>query len=304
MRLIYILFAVCLGISAVSCTNESEVVDDKPLVIVTTGMIADIVRNVGGNFVNVIQLIPSGANPHQYKASEMDIISLAGAHIIFHNGLYLEAKLSKILQRAQNEIPTYAVSSYIPIDKIIFYEKVPDPHIWFDPNLWIYAVKSVADGLISIDPQNTVYYRRNEENYIRELLELDENIKKNIENIPKTRRTVITVHDAFSYFNKAYGWHIIGIHGVHTADNDPPLQPLTKIIADKGITHIFAETSMPSRSVSALIALTAAQGRILRQGAALSTDSLGERNSSTGTYIGMINATIKSIIVEITSYEH
>ncbi len=301
MRLIYILLALCLSLNAASCVKTNASRDGKPVVITTTSMIADIVRNVGGEFVNVTPLMPPGVDPHQYKASEGDVIRLAGANIIFHNGLHLEGKLSEVLQRAQGNVPTYAVSEYIPKDMLIFSGETPDPHIWFDPNLWVYAVKSVTDGLINVDPANSVYYRKNEENYIRELMELDESIRARLDTIPPAKRILVTSHDAFSYFGKAYGWEVIGIQGINTASETSvhTIQTLARSVADKHVTCIFTETSVSSRSVDALIASVAALGGTLHQGKPLYSDSLGGPGSGADTYIGMLNTNINSITAGI-----
>ena len=302
MRLKFVLLIFCIGLSVASCSQTKLTPNDKPIVITTTEMVADIARNIGGDFISVTSLISPGVDPHQYKCSEKDIIKLAGADIIFYNGLNLEGKLYKILRRAQREIPTYAVGDYIPKEKLIFNGGTPDPHVWFDPNLWIYAVKNVADGLINIDPQNAIYYRKNEELYIRELMECNKNIIKYLEAVPENKRTFITSHNAFSYFNAAYGWNIIGILDVN-ASGETSVQPLVKTIFERDIKHIFTETSIPSRFADALVASVEAADGTVRRGAPLYSDSLGEYGSGADTYLGMLISNINSIVAEIMSNE-
>ena len=297
----YILLAA-VTLCTVSCFTQKVDYDGKPLVLATTGMIADIVRNIGGDFVVVDALMASGIDPHSHKASERDIIKLANASLILHNGLHLEGKLGEVLSRAQGSIPVYTVSEYIPESMLIkVSEQEADPHIWFDPELWVYAVKRVADSLVEIDPANAIYYRKNEDNYIQQLLALNVRVKKRLDNVPIKARVLVTSHDAFSYFGRAYGWEVIGIQGINTASETSVygIQALAKTIVQRGISCIFAETSVSTRSVEAIIASAAAMGVELRQGRHLYSDSLGHTGTGADTYIGMMEYNADAIITGV-----
>lgn len=281
-----------------SCVPQKRYNDSKPVVVATTSIIADIASNIGGEFVHIIPIISAGVDPHQYKASEGDVIRIAGADIIFHNGLGLEGKLGDVLQRAQGTIPSFAVSEYVPENMLIKVgEHTYDPHIWFDPKIWSYAVKRVADALVEIDPANTIYYRKNEERYLQELLDMDQSIRKQLDSVPKNLRILVTSHDAFSYFGKAYGWEVVGVQGVNTASETSvySIQALARTIVEKNINCIFTETSVSARSVNALVASAAALGVTLRLGEPLYSDSLGAPDSGADTYISMFLANTYAI---------
>lgn len=297
------LLIAVLSFALLSCVNARKFNDEKPVIIATTSIIADIVTNVGGEFVHMRPLISAGVDPHHYKASEGDVIRIAGADIIFHNGLGLEGKLGDVLQRAQGTVPSYAVSENIPDNKLI--QTGPgafDPHIWFDPELWSYAVRRVADALVEMDPANTIYYRKNEERYLRELLAMDKEIKEKLNTVPPSLRVLVTSHDAFSYFGRHYGWEVVGVQGVNTASETSvsSIQALAHMVMDKNVTCIFTETSVSTRSINALLASVSALGGHLAIGEALYSDSLGGPDSGADTYISMYEANTDAIVRGIT----
>lgn len=293
----YILIAA-FAVFILGCVKSDDNKNGKLKVVATTSMIADIVKNVGGNFVDVRPLMSSGVDPHQYKASEGDVLRLAGADAIFHNGLHLEGKLGEILDRMEGSIPTYAISEYIPSENLIYHGSSADPHIWFDVNLWILAVNRVADGLSEADPGNELYYRQNEHSYVQQLILLNEELKNILSVIPPKKRVLVTSHDAFSYFGKAFGWKVIGIQGVNTMSetsvND--IASLARRMAELNVDCIFVETSVSPRAVEALIDSAEALGVRLRKGNALYSDSLGADTSVSGSYIGMMKTNAFNIV--------
>ncbi|GAB7141388.1 hypothetical protein RsTz2092_13720 [Deferribacterales bacterium RsTz2092] len=193
------LLAVLLLLMLVACSSGKPHGGSRPLVVVTTGVIADIVEHIGGDFVEIKTLIVAGSDPHSYKANENDVIDIARAMVTFYNGLQLEGAFGHIIERASSTIPVYAVCEYIPSNKLIEVKKgVYDPHVWLDPQLWILAVNRVADGLVETDPANAVYYRRNEDAYIEQIIAVNDSIKSRLDTVPPEKRVIVSAHNAFS----------------------------------------------------------------------------------------------------------
>jgi hypothetical protein len=181
--------------------------------------VADLVRNVGGERVNVESLMGPGVDPHLYKASAGDVRRLEGADVIFYNGLHLEAGMAVVLERMGEQRNTVAVTRYRSSQLMAPPEFAGnyDPHVWFDVSMWMQAVETVRDVLIEIDPQGADIYQQNTENYLAELEALHGYIQEQAGRIPEEMRVLITAHDAFNYFGRAYGFEVRGLQGISTA---------------------------------------------------------------------------------------
>jgi manganese/zinc/iron transport system substrate-binding protein len=183
----------------------------------TTGMIADLAQNIGGQYVEVTALMGSGVDPHLYKATQGDLRRLTKADIVLYNGLHLEGKMQDIFEQMGRSRPVFAVSSLIPKAQLRQHGHFPDPHIWFDLSLWHQAGQRVLQILQQQDPKNKQAYADNAQPYLNEMLQLHEWIKDQVLSIPKSQRILITAHDAFGYFGQAYGMQVEGLQGISTA---------------------------------------------------------------------------------------
>jgi manganese/zinc/iron transport system substrate-binding protein len=282
-----------------SCTESEERESGRrPQVITTTNLIADMVKRVGGEFVQVRALISPGVDPHQYKASEADVIRITGADIIFHNGLKLEGKLEDVMRRAQNVIPSFPVSRDIPENLLLRSSNGDyDPHVWFDPKIWIYAVQTVADALVALDPDNTIYYRKNEEIYVEEILNMDKTARDKLAAVPQNRRILVTSHTSFAYFARSYGWSAIGIQGISTMGEVSvySIHALAKELVGSNAKCIFTETTVSSRFIDALQASSVILGSGFIVGEALFSDSLGDEPEN-NTYTKMFLKNVDNIV--------
>ncbi|HSM24694.1 MAG TPA: zinc ABC transporter substrate-binding protein, partial [Anaerolineaceae bacterium] len=258
-RTIILFLTLTLLISA--CTPDaidSADIADRPIKITTTiGMITDIVRNVGGDRVEVKGLMGPGVDPHLYKASESDVSALQDADVIFYNGLHLEAGISGVLERMSDNRKVVAVTDTIDQSQLYSppeYEGAYDPHIWFDVSLWMQAVDVVRDTLVDIDPGSTDFYDSNAKAYLAELEELHNYVREQAELIPQEKRVLITAHDAFSYFGRAYGFDVRGLQGISTESeaSTADVKQLADFITESKIPAIFVESSVPQRNVEAL----------------------------------------------------
>lgn len=274
--------------------------DGKINVVTTTGMIADAVRNVGGEHVNVTGLMGPGIDPHLYRPTASDVNRLDGADIIFFNGLELEGRMTDIFERLASMKPTVAVSENIPQDQLLAsqqYENAHDPHIWFDVSLWKSVVEVIAAELSEHDPDNADIYAANAAAYLEELDELDAYVFEQVETIPESSRVLITAHDAFGYFGKRYGIEVIGLQGISTAAEAgaADVQALTNTIIEREIKAIFVESSVPRATIEAVQAAVRARGSEVEIGGELYSDAMGDEGTKGGTYIGMITSNIDTI---------
>ena len=302
------LFAACDHQS--NKTNEKTssptgISSQKPIRVVTTiGMITDIVQNVGGDRVNATGLMGPGIDPHLYKASEGDVARLAGANLIFYNGLHLEGKMAGVLERMQDQIKTVAVTQ--EIDRSILlappeFEGAYDPHVWFDVTLWMKAVERVRDTLIEVDKDSAELYRTNAKDYLAKLEELHNYVMEQAERVSPDQRVLVTAHDAFNYFGRAYGFKVRGLQGISTAAEagTADVQALVQFIVERRIPAMFVETSVPRRSIEAVQAAVKAKGFSVEIGGQLFSDAMGASGTPEGTYIGMVRHNIDTIVASL-----
>ncbi len=226
-------------------------------VVTSTGMVTDIVEHVGGERVEVDGLMGPGVDPHLYKATEGDVIRLADADVVFYNGLHLEAKLAEVFERMGGQVRTVAVTDGIPPNRLIAsaaFGAAYDPHVWFDVRLWIDAAEEARDALIALDPTHAPLYRANAKRYVAELTELDRYVRQKAVQVPRERRVIITAHDAFNYFGRAYGYEVRGLQGISTVTEagTGDIQDLADFIVERRIPSIFVESSVSPRTIEAV----------------------------------------------------
>jgi manganese/zinc/iron transport system substrate-binding protein len=297
--------AMTLVLSACSLASplpQGTFRERKVLVTATIGMIADIAQNVGGDRVEVTQLMGPGVDPHLYKPSTGDVFKLDRADIIFYGGLHLEGRMAELFEKMhENGKPVFAVSDEIDparLRKPVEYEGNYDPHIWFDVTLWQEAVKKIAKELGNLDPFSRDLYNRNATAYLAKLDELHAYTKTQIASIPEQARVLITAHDAFGYFGDQYGMDVRGIQGTSTATEAGArnVQDLARFIADRKIKAIFVESSVPRSTIEAVQKAVQARGWDVRIGGELFSDAMGNAGTEEGTYIGMVKHNVDVIV--------
>lgn len=274
---------------------------DAPInIVATTGMIADIVKNIGGEHVEVHQLMGPGVDPHLYRATDSDVDLLLDAEVIFYNGINLEARLTDIFEQIGEERPVVAVGEAIPEERLLTSTQydAPDPHVWMDVELWMIAAEAVRDTLIEFDPANEADYTANAETYLEALAELDAYVQEQIDRVPEEQRVLVTAHDAFQYFGHAYGMEVFAPQGIST-ETEAGIADIRRTIAliqERQIPAIFVETSVPPDVVEAIIAGVEDAGQTLEIGGSLYSDAMGEPDTDEGTYIGMIRHNVDTIV--------
>ncbi|MEW5930020.1 MAG: zinc ABC transporter substrate-binding protein [Gemmatimonadota bacterium] len=284
------------------CTPpEPAEASGKLEVVTTVGMIEDVAENVGGRHVRVTGLMGPGVDPHLYKASEGDVRRLYRADVIFYGGLHLEARMAEVLQEMGERTRVVAVSEAIPVDSLTSppeFQGAYDPHVWFDVRLWMMTVPRIAETLAAADPAHAAEYRANAERYLAELRELDAYVRAQAARVPAERRVLVTAHDAFNYFGRAYGFQVRGLQGISTASEagTADVQELADFIARRRIPAVFVESSIPRRNVEAVQEAVAARGWRVRIGGELFSDALGTAGTPEGTYVGMVRHNIDTIV--------
>ena len=304
MQRIYILVCLIGTLVGSGCDPKGQpdaAIGDKLRVVTTIGMITDIVKNVGGGRVAVTGMMGPGVDPHLYNPTPKDVQRLSSAHIIFYNGLHLEAKVADILAKMSGDTVTVAVTDDVDRSLLLTppeYEGLYDPHLWFDVKLWMQAVGKVRDALSEFDADNTVLYANNAERYLSKLTELHTYVKSQVERVPSQQRVLVTAHDAFNYFGKAYGFEVRGLQGISTATEAgiADVQELATFIAERRIPAIFVESSVSSRSLKAVKAAVKSKGFDVEIGGELFSDAMGSEGTPEGTYIGMVQHNIDTIV--------
>ena len=292
--------------------QPDDATSGKIRAVATIGMITDVVKNVGGEMVEVVGMMGAGVDPHLYKPTAKDIEKLNSAHIIFYNGLHLEAKLGDVLAKMSGDTKAVAVTD--DINKALLlssqdYEGQYDPHLWFDVTLWMKVVEKVRDVLTELDSENEITYHDNAKYYFSQLTELHQYVKTQAKRVPTEKRVIITAHDAFNYFGQAYGFEVQGLQGISTVSEAAisDVQELATLIAEQRIPAIFVESSVPSRSLEAVKAAVKSKGFDVQIGGELFSDAMGNEGTPEGTYIGMvkhnIDTIVKALIGETTPIE-
>ena len=295
VALLAALLAACAG------SGAGTQADERLYVVTTIGMIGDIASRIGGPHVRVDGLMGPGVDPHLYKARAGDVRKLSEAEVILYNGLHLEAAMGEVLEEMGDRVRSVAVTDSIPRAQLLQPPEFAgnyDPHVWFDVRMWMSAARVIAATLIAADPVHAATYRSNANALLEELAALDAWVRSEVASLPPERRVLITAHDAFNYFGRAYGMRVRGLQGISTATEagTADVQRLASEIGARRIPAIFVETSIPRRTVEAVQAAVRARGFRVAIGGTLYSDALGSAGTPEGTYVGMVRHNVNTIV--------
>jgi manganese/zinc/iron transport system substrate-binding protein len=304
------LAAALLALLATGCgTPAARPADGRIPVVTTIGMIKDAVENIGGERVRVTGLMGPGVDPHLYKASEGDVRRLFRAEMIFFNGLHLESKMGEVLEHMGDRVPSVAVAASVPDSLLLSppeFQGAFDPHVWFDVSLWMRVVPPIRDALIAHDPAHADLFRANAERYLARLEALHQYVLAQAKRVPPEKRVLVTAHDAFNYFGRAYGFQVKGLQGISTASEagTADVQQLAEFIAERRIPAVFVESSIPARTIEAVQAAVRARGFQVEIGGELFSDALGDPGGPAGTYEGMVRHNIDTIVGALLRHQY
>jgi manganese/zinc/iron transport system substrate-binding protein len=296
---LWLLTIACLALQG-GWPSDAIAQTRKPKVVTTVSMLADAVRAVGGDRVDVTSLLGEGVDPHTYRPTRSDIARLSGADLVIANGLHLEAQLDEPLKALSRTKPVVLAAERIPREQLLGDADYPgrfDPHVWMDPKLWTLVVEAVRDALTQHDSAGRATYAAGAKAYAAELASIDTYSRKVLESVPQNVRVLVTAHDAFNYFGRAYGFEVEGIQGLSTESEAGlrRVEELVRLIVARRIRGVFVESSVPDRNVRALIEGAAARGHQLILGGELFSDALGTPGTYEGTVIGMLDHNVTTI---------
>ncbi len=291
MRLIRRTF-LAIGIAFAGLAAYAD--DAKLSVVATTGMIADVARQVGGDRVDVQSLMGPGVDPHAYRQTRTDIVALTRADLVLWHGLFLEAQMQDFFGELAERKPVVALADALDPETLIAsadYADAFDPHVWMDPALWEGVVEAAKGALTEADPEGAEIFAANAAAHIKDLRALRAYVETSTQTVPEQARVLVTAHDAFSYFGTAFGFEVLGIQGISTESEAGlnRIQELVDILVERQIGAVFVESSVSDRNIRALIEGAAAQGHDLAIGGELFSDAMGPDGTYEGTYLGMID---------------
>lgn len=293
---------VCIVAAQLGCgsANRDTNSGSGPIrAVCTTGMVADMVRRIGGERVAVDQIMGEGIDPHLFKATPEVIHRLSDADVVFYSGLHLEGRMTEVFERMADRKPTVELAAVLAHGKLIDVGGgAHDPHIWFDVGLWSGTAEAVRKFLVEFDPPHAAEYESRAAAYVKELISLDGECRARLASVPKELRVLITAHDAFHYFGRAYDVEVQAVQGVST-ESEAGVQEINRLvefISTRKIKAVFVEASVSEKNIQALVEGCKARGHDIRIGGELFSDSMGAAGTKEGTYEGMVRHNVETIV--------
>ena len=292
---------ICLFVIFLVACKAPTKSSGKLKVVVTTTMLTDLVKNIGGDLIDLQGLMGAGVDPHLYKASEGDVSKLFNADVIFYNGLHLEGKLVAVFEKMETQKTTVALGEFLAKEGLIgsdYFASNYDPHVWFNIQYFKEFSDKVTSVLSEKDPKNAASFTANNLAFQQKLDLLHTAVVNTIATLAPEKRILVTAHDAFNYFGKAYGFKVVGLQGLSTAAEAgvQDVQKLSEYIIANKVKAIFIESSVPRRTIEALQEAVLSKGHQVSIGGSLYSDALGDADSVEGTYVGMFLYNIKTIV--------
>lgn len=287
------------------CTTASRSIRTKPLIVATTSILADGVKQLVGEHAEVVALMPAGVDPHLYKASVRDLDLLTQADLVIYHGLYLEGKMTEIFEKLAKQQVLIDVSKGVPTEQLI--RSGPeshsvDPHIWFDISLWSAALAYASKELQVWQPTWKAQLQLNTQTYLQQLDVLNQRTQDQVQELVRRNQVLVTAHDAFAYFGKAYGLPVYSLQGLSTL-SEPGLRDLTELISiiqTFRVKAIFAEQTISPKALQAVARGAAEKNQVVTLAGPLYTDSLDAPYTPAGTYIGMFETNLQLIYSQLT----
>lgn len=295
--------AVGYSLGPGSSASEGRDVGTPLRVVTTTTFLDDTVRRIGGEDVTTVRLMGPGVDPHLYQAKASDLREMRRADAVVAVGLYLEGSLMRTLQAVAETKPVLFAAEAVPEHLLLSPppgaapEEEHDPHVWFEPRLWVYVVDAVTAELAELDPAHAADYRRRAAAYREQVLALDEEVRAMLSDVPERSRVLVTSHDAFRYFGRAFDLDVVAVQGVSTQQeaSTADIGRVAGVVADRDVGAVFVETSVSEQTVNAVLAAVRHRGGGARLGAPLYSDSTGGDGTPEGTYLGMVRANAERI---------
>lgn len=297
-RLLYVCLIAGLSMSAAGpACAEGEITKIKA--VATFSILGDLVRNVGGDHVDVIVLAGPDTDVHAFEPAPQDSVALTQAQVIFENGLHFEPWIEKLYNSSGARAPRVSVSD--GVEPIVSEQGEANPHVWHDIANAMVMVERIRDGLIAADPAHADYYTHNAEEYLGILGKLNLWIIDTLREIPDERRKITVTHDSFTYFGKRYGFDIIGagLEPMSTEAADPSAADMARLadaLKTAGIKVVFTENMTNPKIMEAVAAEVGA-----RVAPPLYTDALGAAGSPADTYVNLVKHNVNTLAEHLKS---
>ena len=297
-----------LLISGCSTTNTTTNTEEKINVVSTTTMLTDLVKEIGGSKVEVVPLMGPGIDPHEYVATEGDVSALINADVVVYSGLHLEAAMGDVLGQLKDNYVICAAGEVhddelhggaLNEEDLNYYQGEVDPHFWFDVSLWKKVTNYVAIELGKADPTNATYYKENAKRYVYELDVLEYYTKNRLATIPEGQRVLITAHDAYGYFARAYGLQVYAPQGISTTA-EASLEAIAEVaqyVYENKIKTMFVETSVSNKNVESIQNASIELGwDVTIADTYLYSDSIGSSSDGHNSYITAVKSNVDAIV--------
>ena len=300
----------CLSVTTLltGCGGTQASDGEKLNVVCTTTMLTDLTTEIGGEHVEVVPLMGPGVDPHEYVATEGDVTSLTEADVVVYSGLHLEAAMGDILgQLTENYVICTAGEMHdkkleggaLKESDLNYYQGEVDPHFWFDVSLWKKVASYLADELGKADPDNATYYAENAKRYVQELDVLEYYTQKELATIPEEQRVLITAHDAYGYFARAYGLEVYAPQGISTTAeaSSEAIAEVAKYVVDNKIKTMFVETSVSNKNVESIQEASQSMGwDVGIADTYLYSDSIGSSADGHDSYVAAVKSNVDAIV--------
>lgn len=266
---------------------------DKPLVVSTASIFADMAEVIGGNLIEVQSIVPIGGDPHIYEPTPANAQLVNKADLILMNGLTFEGWLNELIENSGTKASIKLVTEGITPITSEKYKNSSDPHAWMDAKNGLIYIENIKKALIALDPEHEEEYTFNYGLYKQQIEELDQGIQEQINTIPEAQRILITSHDAFRYYGQRYGIKVEAVLGTST---DAEVQTsdmvrLNKVIKASKVPAVFIETTVNPKLLQQL-----ATDNDIEIGGLLYSDSIGDKDSPAPTYLDMLSYNTKTIV--------
>jgi|SRR5690606_17099105 len=284
-----------------SCKWDRSGEDRAYKIVATTNILADGVRALVGDSAEVSSIMAIGVDPHLYKASQRDLDLLFDADLVVFHGLNLEGKMAEVLRKFGRTNDVIDQGSLLPLQELLSdpeYANATDPHIWFDVQLWKKALTATAAELVKRKPEWKSYIDANLSVYNNQLDALDQYTRESVAKVTSEGQMLITAHDAFSYFGRAYNIEVRGLQGLSTL-SEPGLRDITELVSfiiEHQIKAIFVEQSISPKALAAVVEGCKRRGHEVTLAGPLYTDSLGDAEEGAGNYIDMVRTNVNTIV--------
>ncbi|WP_343747681.1 zinc ABC transporter substrate-binding protein [Fluviicola sp.] len=272
--------------------------ENEKLIVCSTSIVADCVRQVVGDRLIVKSLMGPGVDPHTYNPRPSDVSLLNDAKLVVYTGFHLEGKMAELFERLSERKAVVSFQTEFPQTKILYTDQItPDPHVWFDTDSWIQAMNGVVDKLIELYPEYELEFRENFYRFLQKVESETAALRSELAKVPKAHRILITSHDAFHYFGRTFDIEVKALQGVSTSQ-EPGVRDVVNLvdfIVEHQVKAIFVENSVSPKALNSVLNSVKRKGYHVKIGGTLFSDALGSEGSGADTYIGMLTHNVNAI---------